>query len=96
MLSPAQLLSCYDPVTGEIPGAPTVRRHLHDLRGCFADACAFEAAAAAGNPLVYTVAAIEPAAGEGDLHCGVGRLLPGKIGGEYFMTKGHPRRDRLF
>ena len=89
MLPLENLLSRFDPVTGVIPGAPTVQRHLHDLRGCFADAHAFESAAAAGNPLLYSVAAVEPAGGEGDLHYGLGLLMPGKIGDEYFMTKGH-------
>lgn len=89
MLPLEKLLSCFNPVTGEIPGAPMVKRHLHDLRDCFADPAAFERSAAAGNPLIYSVAAVEPAGGEGDLHYGVGRLLPGKIGDEYFMTKGH-------
>lgn len=89
MLNPEKLLSSFNPVTGEIPGAPTVKRHLHDLRGCFADAAAFDAAAAAGNPLLYSIAAVEPAGGDGDLHYGIGLLMPGNIGGEYYMTKGH-------
>lgn len=89
MLNPEKLLSHFNPATGEIPGRPAVKRHLHDLRGCFADAQAFDAAAAAGNPLLYSVAAVEPAGGDGALHYGAGLLLPGKIGDEYFMTKGH-------
>jgi glucose-6-phosphate isomerase, archaeal len=89
MLSPEKLLSRFDPATGEIPGAPTTRRYLSDLRGCFADTAAYEAALAAGNPLVCSVAAMEPASGEGDLHYGVGLLMPGRVGREYFMTKGH-------
>ncbi len=89
MLNTEKLLSKFNPLTAEVSGAPTVKRHLHDLRGCFADAAAFEKAAAAGNPLLYQVAVVEPANGDGDLHYGVGRLMPGKIGDEYFMTKGH-------
>ena len=89
MLNPEKILSRFNPVTGEIPGARVAKRHLHDLRGCFADPAAFDAAAAGGNPLVYSVAAVEPAEGAGDLHYGVGLLMPGKVGEEYFMTKGH-------
>ena len=88
MLSVEKLVSQFDPVTGEIPGLPTVKRHLCDLCGCFADAAAFEAAVA-GNPLLYSVVTFEPANGVGDLHYGVGLLMPGKIGDEYYMTKGH-------
>jgi len=73
-----------------IPRRPrSVQRHLHDLRGCFADTNAFESAAAAGNPLLYSSLQSNPPGGEGDLHYGVGPLMPGKIGDEYFMTKGH-------
>lgn len=89
MLNTLDLLSSFDPLTGTIPGAAQVQRYLSDLRGCFADAHAFETAAAAGNPLLYTVASVQPGAGAGDLHYGVGRLMPGKVGAEYFMTKGH-------
>ena len=89
MFNMPHLLSRFNPLTGEIPGAPTVKRHLHDLRGCFSDERAFAAAAAAGNPLLYSVAGVEPANGPGDLHYGVGLLMPGKIGDEYYMTKGH-------
>ena len=80
MFDVSKLLSRFNPDTGEIEDAPLVKRHLHDLRGCFADEVAFAAAAAAGNPLVYSVATIAPADGAGDLHYGLGRLLPGKIG----------------
>jgi glucose-6-phosphate isomerase len=89
MLDLDRLLSRYDPATGELAGARATERRLADLRGCFADAAAFDAALAAGNPLLYRVASVEPAGGEGDLHYGVGCLMPGKIGGEYFLTKGH-------
>lgn len=89
MLNTEQLLSQFNPVTGEIYGRPAVKRFLHDLRGCFADAKAFDMAAAADNPLLYSVATVEPAGGDGDLHYGLGMLMAGKIGNEYFMTKGH-------
>jgi glucose-6-phosphate isomerase len=89
MILPDELLSRYDPSTGEIPGAPVVSRNLADLRGCFADPSAYEAALLAGNRLLYTVAAVEPARGEGDLGYGIGLITPGKVGREYHMTRGH-------
>ena len=89
MLPIENLLSRFDPATGEMPGVPVTKRHLSDLRGCFADATAYAAALAAGDPLVYSVAAFEPACGDGDLHYGIGLIMPGRIGREYFMTKGH-------
>ena len=89
MLSSPSLLATFDPRTGTIPGVVPVTRHLSDLRGCFANAAAYDVALAAGNPLLYSVAAVEPAGGDGDLHYGVGRIEPGRVGDEYFMTKGH-------
>lgn len=89
MLNTETLLRQFDPVAGTMPGATIVKRHLSDLRGCFADTATFETALRAGDPLIYTVASAEPASGEGDLHYGIGRLMPGRIGNEYFMTKGH-------
>ena len=89
MLPLENILSRFNPATGDLPGATVTERHLSDLRGCFADAAAYEAALAQANPLLYRVASVEPARGEGDLHYGVGRLMPGKVGDEYFMTKGH-------
>ncbi len=89
MLNTEKILSKFNPANGEILDADMVKRHLHDLRGCFADTTAFDAAAATGNPLLYQVASVEPAAGAGDLHYGIGLLMPGKIGNEYYMTKGH-------
>jgi len=89
MLAPEKILSRFNPFSGEIAGVPMVKHHLSDLRGCFADTAAYEAALAQDDPLVYTVASVTPADGDGDLHCGVGLIRPGKIGGEYFMTRGH-------
>lgn len=89
MLDANRLLSRYNPATGELDGVKPVERYLADLRGCFADTAAYEAALAKGNPLLYRVASVEPASGEGDLHYGIGCLMPGKIGDEYYLTKGH-------
>ncbi len=82
MLDIQNLLSRFDPATGEIPGAAVTRRHLRDLNGCFSDTPAYEAALASGNPLIYSVATVEPAGGDGDLHYGLGLIMPGKIGRE--------------
>lgn len=94
MLPLEKLLTRFDPTTGVIQGAPLVQRHLGDLRGCFRDAAAFEALLASGNPLLYQVSSVEPASGDGDLHYGLGRLMSGRVGNEYFMTKGHLHQQR--
>lgn len=85
----SQLLSRFDPRSGAIDDQPRVERRLIDLRGCFRDARAYDRALERDNPLVYSVASVEPANGQGDLHYGLGVLQPGLIGDEYFLTKGH-------
>ncbi len=85
----SQLLSKFDPRAGTIDDKPRVERHLADLRGCFRDEGAYERALELGNPLVYSVASVETAVGQGDLHYGLGVIQPGSIGDEYFLTKGH-------
>lgn len=84
-----QLLSRFDPATGELDGAAAIQRRLSDMRGCYADTIAYESALKTGDPVIYTVASVEPGNGPGDLHYGIGRVLPGRVGSEYYMTKGH-------
>lgn len=80
--------------SGTIEGAPMVERRLSDLRGIYADRRGADRLIAEGDPLVYTVASVEPADGAGQLHLGLGTIMPGRVGFEYFMTKGHLHRWR--
>ena len=88
-IKPDDLSVAYGLDSARIGNRPFVQRRLADLRGCFADADAFEAALANDNPVLYEVTAVEPASGDGQLHYGLGIIYPGKIGGEYYLTKGH-------
>jgi glucose-6-phosphate isomerase len=77
--------------TGRIDGAREVlSRRLSDMRGWFADTEA-EAALIGRNPLIYEVdyGYAAPADVEGQLGFCTTIIHPGKIGGEYYMTKGH-------
>lgn len=80
--------------SGLISGQPVVQRRLSDLRGAFEDAAAYEAALVASDPLVYTVSSVEPGVSAGDLHYGLGLIMPGQVGSEYYLTKGHIHRWR--
>lgn len=93
-IKPEDLAVAYGLDSARIGDRPMVQRHLADLRGCFCDSGAFEASLAVGNPLIYAVTAVEPATGEGQLHYGLGILHPGKVGDEYFLTKGHYHAHR--
>jgi glucose-6-phosphate isomerase len=79
----------FDPLAGMIEGVPTTERHLSDLSNSFADQVAYQRALAQGDPVVYTLSSMQPAQGKGQLHCGLGKIMPGRIGTEYFLTKGH-------
>ncbi|MFN8482415.1 MAG: glucose-6-phosphate isomerase family protein [Anaerolineae bacterium] len=79
---------------GVVIGQPVVRRRLSDLRGAFDDAAAYDAALAEADSLVYTVSSVEAGEGDGDLHYGLGLIMPGQVGGEYYLTKGHIHRWR--
>lgn len=89
-----QLAATYNPQTGELNDGQIVERRLSDLSGTFADTAAYEEALAQEDSLLYRVTAIEPADGPGDLHYGIGILYPGKIGTEYYLTKGHYHATR--
>lgn len=89
-----QLAHHYNAMTADMEGGSVVERRLSDLRGCFYDTDAYEAVLAKDDPLLYRVTALEPASGAGDLHYGLGILYPGKIGDEYYLTKGHLHRTR--
>lgn len=82
---------------GAIPTAHAVlERRLSDLRGLFADSAA-EAALAPENPLVYRVYdAADLPKEDGQLLFSTTVIQPGRVGDEWFMTKGHfhARADR--
>lgn len=76
--------------TGAILDARTVaQRFLSDLEGVFADPSA-EAALLEQNPLIYEVyEATENPELTGHLLYSTTVIHPGKVGSEYFMTRGH-------
>lgn len=80
----------YDLVTGmSKSGAQTSVRHVSDMRGMYADEEAFEALIADGDPKVYEFYEMGAPETDGDLAFGTSITYPGKVGNEYFMTKGH-------
>lgn len=70
-------------------GVVNTARKLGDLIGVFEDEVAF----AGMNPeqVVYRVSSVLPVeeGTPGGLYMGITYLMPGKVGDEYFMTKGH-------
>ena len=71
-------------------GASSYQKLLADLDGLYADADAFaELRGAQGDRVVYEVTDHRPTSNPGDLITGVTRMSPGKVGAEFFMTRGH-------
>lgn len=68
--------------------APTLRR-VSDMVKQFSDEEAARALADDGDPLLYEFYGLDLPAEDGALQFGTTILYPGKVGEEYFMTKGH-------
>jgi glucose-6-phosphate isomerase, archaeal len=65
-------------------------KRLADLAGLYADSAAFDSACATeGDRIVYRVRDVKPGGTTGDLAFGTTHMEPGRIGEEYFMTRGH-------
>ncbi len=65
-------------------------KRLSDLRGIYADEAALTALIQTTcDPVVYDVCDFRPSADPGDLIFGVTRMSPGKVGREFFLTRGH-------
>jgi len=66
-----------------------IERPLSTLKGLFADAQAYQRMLAEGDRMVYEVYEVRRPAKAGELLTGLSVVHPGRVGGEYFMTKGH-------
>ena len=79
----------FDPATAIIPSFEGSHRWLSQLADCFADDRAYQTMLSQGDQPVYGVTNLDMASGEGQLHYGLGIIHAGKVGREYFMTRGH-------
>ena len=72
-----------------------VVRRASDMRGFYQDSEALEDIIKREDPVIYEVYAV-PKEKEGELSYAITVLHPGRVGREYFMTKGHyhSKRDR--
>lgn len=79
----------FDLVTGLSTTAESTRRLLSAMSGMYADQQALDAMVAGGDPLVYEFYDLGVPADAGEIAYGTSITYPGKVGDEYFMTKGH-------
>ena len=80
-----------DVARGELVGATNrYVKKIADLEGLYEDSGAFAALNhELGDEIVYEVTDYKPSADPGDMIIGVTRMRPGKVGREYFFTRGH-------
>lgn len=83
--------SIVNPQAGGMSGRTgRYEKRLSDLAGLYEDAEAYEDILdAEGNPLIYDVEDFRPGEHTGDINYGVTRMSPGRVGREFYLTRGH-------
>ena len=66
-----------------------IERRLSSLKGQFLDDAAYQKMLSAEDTLVYEVYEIQRPNVEGEILSGISIVHPGKVGREFYMTKGH-------
>lgn len=85
-----------DTHTGSVaPAGRGVERRLGDMKGYYLDASAEARLIVSENPLLYRVFPLDVPEDEGQVLCGSSVIYPGKVGDEFFMTKGHFHENDL-
>jgi glucose-6-phosphate isomerase len=80
----------YDFNLGEFsPKERSVARKVSDLSPMFHDKAAADSWIKQGDPLIYEIFYYGFKTSLSDMALGATRIQPGKVGDEYFMTKGH-------
>ncbi len=79
----------FHPLTAHSDQAERSKRYLSDMASIFSDTSAAQKILETENPLIYEFYELGTPERDGDLAFGMTRLHPGKVGQEYFMTKGH-------
>ncbi|MCX8503716.1 MAG: glucose-6-phosphate isomerase [Beijerinckiaceae bacterium] len=95
-------LCTVDVERGELKGATNrYVKTLLDLEGLYEDQAAYTSLLAKmADEIVYEVTDYKPSSMSGDMIIGVTRMIPGKVGNEYFLTRGHihakPNRPEMY
>ncbi|KAA3644705.1 MAG: glucose-6-phosphate isomerase [Chloroflexi bacterium] len=66
-----------------------IQRKLSNMQGQYLDQSAYEAMLSQDDKLLYQVYELKRPEIEGELLHGISIVHPGKVGDEYYMTKGH-------
>jgi len=82
----------FDLLTGRSDEAAAGERRISQLEGMFCDERARKAVEMAGDPVVYAFHELPVPQTAGDLAFGYSVVNPGKVGDEYYFTRGHYHR----
>jgi glucose-6-phosphate isomerase len=76
-------------INGLSKGAASTKRMLSQMASMYADTGEAQRMVTAGDPLVYEFYELGAPEAPGELAFGTSITYPGRVGNEYFMTKGH-------
>ena len=79
----------FDLTSGLSEAVPSTKRHLSNMENMYVDEQARAAMEARDNTLIYEFYELGAPEHSGDIAFGTSIVYPGKVGNEYFMTKGH-------
>ena len=79
----------FDPKNGLSEDKMPTKRYLSNMKGMFSDEKALAELIKQENSLIYEFYELKLPQDPGDLLFGTSILYPGKVGNEFFMTKGH-------
>jgi len=79
----------FDPTTGLAGDRAPIKRRLSQMKGIFADEKALREKIACDDALVYEFYDLGIPRAAGEIAFGTSILYPGRVGKEYFLTKGH-------
>jgi glucose-6-phosphate isomerase len=82
-------LDCFDLRSGLSPDVEPIPRRLSEMKNMYADEARRAAMQSVEDVLVYEFYDLGIAEGPGDIAYGTSMVFPGRVGDEYFMTKGH-------
>ena len=73
----------------KITPSQKIERRLSHMQGMYQDVAETETILRRDDPLIYEVYAVDVPEEEGQLLHSLTVLYPGRVGDEYYMTKGH-------
>lgn len=79
----------FDLINGLSDNTNSTKRKLSQMKNMFSDTAACDSILEKDDPVIYEFYELGAPENSGDLAFGTSITYPGKVGSEYFMTKGH-------